>query len=50
MKKCVIVYNPQSGIKSVFKNFKNFDKILAKYDYEPEIIETKCRKDDYIIS
>ena len=45
MKRCIIVYNPQSGMKSVFKNFKNFENIFKKYEYETSIIETKCKKD-----
>ena len=45
MKKCVIVYNPKSGVKSPFKNINNYGKIFKKYDYETELIETKCRGD-----
>ncbi len=45
MKKCAIVYNPQSGINSPLKNFKNFEKIFKKYDYKIELIPTKCRYD-----
>ena len=45
MKKCIIVYNPQSGIKSPFKNFKNFDRVFKKYGYETELIETRWRGD-----
>lgn len=45
MKKCTIVYNPQSGISTPLKNFRNFEKIFKKYDYSIELIPTKCRYD-----
>ncbi len=45
MKKCVIIYNPKSGMKSPFKNINNYDYIFKKYDYETELIETKCKGD-----
>ena len=45
MKKCVIVYNPKSGIKSPFKNINNYEHIFRKYGYKTELIETKAAKD-----
>ncbi len=45
MKKCAIVYNPQSGRKSQIKNFKIFNNIFKKYGYKTELIPTKCQGD-----
>ena len=45
MKKCVIVYNPKSGIKSPFKNINNYQNVFKKYNYETKLIETKCKSD-----
>ncbi len=45
MKKCAVIYNPQSGRRSPMKNFKFFERILKKYGYESELIPTKCRYD-----
>ena len=50
MKKCIIVYNPQSGIKSPFKNFKNFDRVFKKYGYETELIETSKLQAQILLS
>lgn len=45
MKKCVIIYNPKSGMKSPFKNINNYGYIFKKYNYETELVETKCKGD-----
>jgi YegS/Rv2252/BmrU family lipid kinase len=46
MKKCVFIYNPESGKKFIMKNpFKNYEKILYKYGYSVQIIETKAAGD-----
>ena len=45
MKKCIIVYNPKSGIRSSFKNINGCEPIFEKYGYKCEIIETKGPKD-----
>ena len=45
MKKCIIIYNPKSGIKSPFKSINNYDFIFKKHGYETELIETKCKGD-----
>lgn len=46
MKKCVVVYNPQSGKKrDINKKFKGFEQIFDKYEYEVEFIPTKCKGD-----
>lgn len=46
MKKCVFIYNPESGKKLLVKNpFKNFEKILNKYGYEMEMIATTAKGD-----
>lgn len=43
MKKCVIIYNPNSG-KKVRKNFLSlYLDILMEYDYSPEVIISKYR-------
>lgn len=45
MKKCVVIYNPQSGRLTSATTLKNFNKILEKYEFETEIIYTKFRGD-----
>lgn len=46
MKKCVFVYNPESGKKYLFgSQFKNYEKIFKKHDYEPTFIPTQKRGD-----
>lgn len=45
MKKCAVVYNPQSGKYSPNKNLINYEKIFNKYGYNIELIPTKCRYD-----
>lgn len=43
MKKCAVIYNPKSGKKANFKAMPQFEKILADYGYESEIIYTKYK-------
>ena len=43
MKQCVIIYNPNSGKLPREKSLKSFPRILKKYNYECEIIETKYK-------
>ena len=45
MKKCAVVYNPESGKSSPLKNINNFKSIFEKYGYDFELIPTKCRYD-----
>ena len=41
MKKCVVIYNPNSGKQSNDKIINSFPNIFKKYDYECEIIKTE---------
>ena len=41
MKKCVVIYNPNSGKIPREKILPQFERILKKYDYECEMILTK---------
>lgn len=41
MKKCIVVYNPQSGKKGPNKNINLFDKIFEKYGYDMEWVPTE---------
>ena len=43
LKKCVVIYNPNSGHKEVKKYLKEIEKLLLKKDYETEIHATKYR-------
>lgn len=43
MKKCIVIYNPNSGHREVKKYLPNIEKILIKKGYEPEIYATKYR-------
>ncbi|MGE5456190.1 MAG: diacylglycerol/lipid kinase family protein [Ignavibacteriales bacterium] len=43
MKKCTVIYNPNSG-KNLNSNFINeFENLLIKHDYEPTIIHTEYK-------
>lgn len=44
IKKCVIIYNPNSGKKRIKKYIPEIKKILEKKEYEPEVIATKYKK------
>ena len=41
MKKCVVIYNPNSGKKEVDKLLPKFEGELNKYGYTGEIISSK---------
>ena len=43
MKKCVLIYNPNSGKLSNRNDVKKIYKILENYDYDTEIIDTEYR-------
>lgn len=43
MKKCVIIYNPNSGKKRIKEYIPEIQKILIKHEYESEIITTKYK-------
>lgn len=43
MKKCILIYNPNSGHKEVKKYLPEIESILKKKGYEPEIISTKYK-------
>lgn len=45
MKKCVVIYNPNSGKIPREKILPQFEKVLNKYDYECEMFLTKCKGD-----
>ncbi len=45
MKKCIIIHNPQSGIKSPFKKIENYAHIFERHNYKIKIIETKNKGD-----
>lgn len=44
MKKCLVIYNPNSGKYNKEKTLPKIEKILNDYHYEVEIKETKKRK------
>lgn len=44
MKKCLVIYNPNSGKYNKEKTLPKIEKILNEYHYEVEIKETKKRK------
>ena len=41
MKKCVVIYNPNSGKIPREKILPQFEKILKQYDYDCEMFLTK---------
>ena len=43
MKKCVVIYNPNSGKIPREKILPQFEKVLIKYDYECEMFLTKSK-------
>ena len=43
MKKCVVIYNPNSGKKEVDALLPKFEEIFNKYDYTGEIIFTEYK-------
>ena len=43
MKKCVLIYNPNSGKGKVKKYLIGIVKLLNKYNYEAEVISTKYK-------
>lgn len=43
MKKCIVIYNPNSGHKAVRKYLPEIEKLIRKKDYDVEIIETKYK-------
>ena len=43
MKKCILIYNPNSGRVKIKKYLPEIQKILNKYDYESEVIPTKYK-------
>lgn len=44
IKKCVIIYNPNSGKKRIKKYIPEIKKLLTKKDYDTEVIVTKYKK------
>lgn len=44
MKKCVMIYNPNSGKGKVRQYLENIVKIINSYDYEVEVICTKYKR------
>ena len=45
LKKCVIIFNPESGKKKKINTYQDFYDILRKYGYDTEIIFTKAKGD-----
>ena len=43
MKKCALIYNPNSGRKAKFKFMPQFKDVLMKYGYETEVIFTEYK-------
>lgn len=43
VKKCVVIYNPQSGRRNVARLLPQIEKMLNSYDYEAEIIGTEYK-------
>ena len=41
MKKCLVIYNPNSGKHQVKKFLPEIEKLLNKKDYEANIVATK---------
>ena len=50
MKKCIIIYNPNSGKYNKEKTLPKIEKILNDYDYEVEIKETKNKRHAIILT
>lgn len=44
MKKCVVIYNPNSGKGRVRQYLEDIAKIINKYDYDVEVICTKYKR------
>ena len=44
IKKCTVIYNPNSGKKQIKKYISEIKEVLKKYDYETEVISTKYKK------
>ena len=44
MKKCALIYNPNSGIGQMLKHLNEFESILNEYGYEVEFYETEYSK------
>lgn len=44
MKKCILLYNPNSGKIKIKSYLKDIEKIINKHDYEVEIIPTKYKR------
>ena len=45
MKKCVVVYNPNSGKYNKEETLPRIKKLLEEYDYNVEVIATRCMGD-----
>ena len=45
MKKCVVVYNPNSGKYNKEETLPKIKQLLEEYDYSVEVIATRCRGD-----
>ena len=45
MKKCMVIYNPNSGKYNKEETLPKIKKILEEYDYIVDIIDTKCMGD-----
>ena len=44
IKKCIIIYNPNSGKKRIKKYIPEIKKLLAKKEYDTEVLATKYKK------
>ena len=45
MKKCLLIYNPNSGTKQIEKYLPNIIKLLTKKEYDTEVFSTKEKGD-----
>ena len=45
MKKCLVIYNPNSGKYNKEETLPKIKKILEEYDYDVNVVATKCRGD-----
>ena len=45
MKKCLVIYNPNSGKYNKEDTLPKIKKILEDYEYEVEVVATKCKGD-----
>ena len=43
MKKCILIYNPNSGKKQVKKYLPEITKILSSHGYDSEVLRTKYK-------